>query len=82
VLREDARVDIEIFSYLGNRISEFHFEPGQEGGRAGQNTIVWNGRNRLGYLLGSSGYIVRIKAQLKDGRVVQSTKKVALIVQF
>ena len=82
-LHQDAEVEIEIYTYLGNRVRHFSYAAGQEGGRGAPggyvNRVVWDGRDGKGYVPASGGYICRISARLPNGVRVAETRKIAIV---
>lgn len=61
-LGADSDVTITIYDLLGYVVKQFSFSPGQQGGRAGPNFIVWDGKNGQGRYVAKGGYVARIKA--------------------
>src|SRR5579872_6371967 len=44
-LAQDAKVSVVLYDLLGSRVREWSFKPGDMGGRAGSNQILWDGTN-------------------------------------
>jgi len=83
-LNQNADVEIEFYNYLGDRLRKLKFEAGEEGGRGTatgyRNTVIWDGRDGKGILLGTGGYICRIEIKPQDGsRTVLETRKIGII---
>lgn len=79
-LRENMDVNLEFFSYLGNRLLSRHFNPGEEGGRLGVNRVVWDGRDSRGIIVGSGGYICRITCTSPtDNKKSVVTRKIGVV---
>jgi hypothetical protein len=74
VLREDAKVTISIYDLLGYLVRQWVCEAGQEGGKAGSNTIPWDGTNEAGEKVAKGGYIAYIVAESASGRVTKVIK--------
>jgi hypothetical protein len=63
VLADDATVTLRIFTLSGDLVRREVFDRGAEGGRAGANEWVWDGRNGSGAVIASGGYIALLEAQ-------------------
>ncbi|HOW89495.1 MAG TPA: hypothetical protein PL037_04365, partial [Elusimicrobiales bacterium] len=66
----DADVTITLYDLLGYMVKEYKFSSGSEGGRAGPNVVVWDGRNDLGSFVSKGGYIARVKASGSKGSAI------------
>lgn len=75
VLADQARVRLRIFTTQGDLVLEKSFDRAAQGGMAGLNEFVWDGRNGHGALVGSGGYIVLVEA---DGTGVMR-RKIAVV---
>jgi hypothetical protein len=60
VLVADSTVQVTVYDLFGFKVREWGFRPGEEGGRAGQNNVVWDGTNAMGQHVSKGGYIARI----------------------
>jgi hypothetical protein len=69
VLAGDAKVEIEIFTLLGDRVWSRSVPAGDPGGRVGLNTIAWDGRNAAGDLVRNGVYHCRIRGGGIDAMV-------------
>lgn len=70
-LSKAAGITLSIHDLRGTLISRMNFTAGANGGRAGYNTVSWNGRSDAGQVAGNGIYIYLIIA---DGRVVAKGK--------
>jgi flagellar hook assembly protein FlgD len=57
-LKDDAMVDLAVFSLRGERVRQLV----SESRSAGEHSIVWNGRDQSGAALPSSVYLARFSA--------------------
>ena len=78
LLGEDSDVAISIYDLLGNSVREINFSAGQNGGRAGQNIIAWDGKNGAGDFVGNGGYLVRMSAKGVSGTNSEAAFKMAV----
>jgi hypothetical protein len=74
VLQEDAKVDIEVFTLLGDRVWSQSLAGGTTGGRAGLNQVTWDGLNDAGAPVRNGVYHCRIR-----GGGLDTTVKLAAI---
>ena len=61
-IMDNAAVTLSVYSQTGNLVLKKEFPSGGEGGRAGLNQFVWDGKNGKGEVVSSGGYIVMIEA--------------------
>jgi hypothetical protein len=66
-LSSDTDLEIYLYSIAGELVKQFRVYAGQEGGSAGYNKVVWDGRNTSGLVVGNGIYTGSIfdKAQNK-----------------
>jgi hypothetical protein len=76
---DDAAVTMRIYTQSGNLVLRKEFARGDQGGRAGLNEFVWDGRNGKGDLVSSGGYIVMIEAQGKGETLHVIRRKLAVV---
>ena len=74
-LADNAHVTLRIFTAQGDLVLQKNFERSGQGGTAGLNEYVWDGRNGNGSLVASGGYVALIEA---DGTAVMR-RKIALV---
>lgn len=65
-LEKDSDVELKIFNMYGRVLWSKKIKKGENGARAGGNTITWDGRADSGYIIGSGLYILRIKITNDD----------------
>ncbi|MFC1496184.1 T9SS type A sorting domain-containing protein [Candidatus Margulisiibacteriota bacterium] len=70
-LNRDTNIMIYIFNTLGQMVWKRNYPAGTSGGRAGYNTINWNGYSDFGHLCPNDIYLLRIVA---DGKVIGKCK--------
>jgi hypothetical protein len=76
---DDAAVTMRIYTQSGNLVLRKEFARGDQGGRAGLNEFVWDGKNGKGDLVSSGGYIVMIEAQGKGETLHVIRRKLAVV---
>ena len=72
-LSVDTPVMIIMYDITGHELKRWNFGRGMEGGRAGVNTIRWNGRSMFGEVAGNGMYLYKIISGNKvigSGRIV------------
>jgi hypothetical protein len=62
-LSADARVTLTWYTLLGTEVRRDVYETGQDGGREGLNTVLWDGRNGRGEIVSSGGYLLVVEAE-------------------
>lgn len=72
-LSTNSNISIQIAGVSGQRIFNRDFSAGQEGGSAGINKVVWDGKTDLGYLVGNGIYVGTIVAK-DEGRLLGTFK--------
>jgi hypothetical protein len=55
-----------------------NFTPGDNGGRAGANYVIWDGRNGFGAFVSKGGYVANIKVKSPTGTAT-TTRKIGVI---
>ena len=63
VLDDNASVRLRIYTLSGSLVLDTQFTSGSEGGLAGLNEVVWDGRNGNGETVASGGYVVYVEAE-------------------
>ena len=61
-IMDNANVTLRVYTQTGNLVLMREFPSGGQGGQAGLNQFVWDGKNGKGELVSSGGYIVMIEA--------------------
>ena len=79
VLADDATVTLRLFTLSGDLVRREVFERGAEGGQAGANEWVWDGRNGSGSVVASGGYIALLEAQGAGETLHVVRRKIAVI---
>ena len=79
VLSDDATVTLRIFTLSGDLVRREVFERSAEGGRAGANEWVWDGRNGSGSVVASGGYIALLEASGVGETLHVVRRKIAVI---
>jgi hypothetical protein len=78
-LDDAAAVTIRIFTQSGDLVLRQTFDRGAEGGRAGLNQFVWDGRNGAHELVASGGYLALIEAQGTGETLHVMRRKIAAV---
>jgi hypothetical protein len=78
-LDDNATVTMRIFTQTGNLVKSMVFDLGTQGGRAGLNEAVWDGRNGKGDIVSSGGYIVLIEARGVGETLNVIRRKIAVV---
>ncbi len=73
-LSDDAIVSMRIFTLDGRLVLRKKYGAGSDGGSAGLNEILWDGRNGNGEVVASGGYIVLIEAE-RSGETIHSMRR-------
>ena len=77
-LAEDAVTAMVICNKNNGRpVKTFIFKEGSNGGTKGENTIIWDGRNDMKYLMDDGEYSVKMKIKSKKGTI--SFKETSII---
>jgi len=74
-----ATVTLRVFTQSGNLVLRKEFQRGAQGGQAGLNTFVWDGKNGKGDLVSSGGYVVLIEAQGASETLHVIRRKIAVV---
>jgi hypothetical protein len=61
-IMDNATVTLRVFTQTGDLVLRKEFPSGGQGGQAGLNQFVWDGKNGKGEVVSSGGYIVMIEA--------------------
>jgi len=78
-LDDNATVTMKIFTLTGGLVFEKSFTPGSQGGSAGLNTILWDGRNGKGDVVASGGYVLHIEAAGQGETLHTMNRKIAVV---
>ncbi len=76
---DNATVTLRVFTQSGNLVLRKEFQRGAQGGQAGLNTFVWDGKNGKGDLVSSGGYVVLIEAQGASETLHVIRRKIAVV---
>ncbi len=61
----DTCTKLIIYDITGRAIWQKSFDPGEEGGKAGQNSVFWDGKNDFGGYVGNGIYIYMVISDSK-----------------
>ncbi|MFC1767883.1 T9SS type A sorting domain-containing protein [Candidatus Margulisiibacteriota bacterium] len=75
MLSDDASITIIIYDITGQEVRRGTYSTGSQGGRAGVNTIEWNGKSMFNKVVGNGMYIYKI---ISNGRTI-STGKIVIV---
>jgi len=78
-LSDNATVSMRIFTLTGGLVFEKTFASGQQGGTAGLNEFVWDGKNGDGKTVATGGYIVYIQANGNGETLHSMRRKIAVV---
>jgi len=67
-LTKDAQITLYIHDIRGTVLWKRTYEPFEEGGNAGYNEIIWNGRSDFGETVGNGIYIIKLAHANKIAR--------------
>ncbi len=73
-----ANVDISIYTIGHEKVARFHFSDTEEGGKAGFNSIEWDGRDLRGNVLANGIYVAYVLAK-KDSQKAVTHIKLAVL---
>ena len=62
-LPQDLAVRVRIYDLFGYQVKDFHFSPGERGGRAGENEVRWDGTDQTGEKVTKGGYICQVTVE-------------------
>jgi len=74
-LSDNAQVVIVMYDITGQEVKRWEFTSGQDGGKAGINSILWDGKSLFGEVVGNGMYIYKITS---GGRTIGTGKLVVL----
>jgi hypothetical protein len=78
-LDDNATVTMKIFTLTGGLVYQQSFTPGSEGGSAGLNTVLWDGKNGKGDTVASGGYVLHIEAAGQGETLHSMSRKIAVV---
>jgi hypothetical protein len=55
-------------------VKRLSFDPAQNGGRAGPNFVIWDGKNGSGNFVSKGGYVAHIKVKSPGGSATVDRK--------
>ena len=79
VLDDDAAVRMRIYTVSGGLVADRRFPRGGEGGTAGHNTVLWDGRNDDNHPVASGGYILFIEAEGNGATMHVMRRKIGVV---
>jgi len=71
-------VTMTLYDLLGQRVRSWDFQAGEEGGRAGNNSILWDGTNESGRKVSKGGYIAELQVDAPQTSVT-AIRKIGVI---
>jgi hypothetical protein len=74
-LNVDAPITVVIYDITGKEMNRYSYSKGEEGGRAGINSISWNGRSMFNQPVGNGMYVYKI---ISSNKAIGSGKLVVL----
>ncbi len=77
-LGQDAPVRITIYDLLGFKVRRWDFWANAEGGRRGENFLLWDGTNEAGQKVAKGGYLAQIEIETSEG-VATAIRKIGVI---
>ena len=78
LLAQDSRTTLTIYDLLGKKVLTWNFSAGQNGGKAGANTLPWDGTNETGRKVSKGGYIVELAIESPQGSAT-ALRKIGVI---
>jgi hypothetical protein len=79
VLADNARVTMKVYTLTGDLVLRREFSQGDDGGRAGLNEVLWDGRNGRGDFVASGGYIMVLNAEGAGETLHVMRRKIAVV---
>ena len=77
-LAQNANVTATLYDLFGYKVREWSIRPGDQGGRQGLNTLMWDGTNEAGQKVSKGGYIAQIVVETPT-TVVTAARKIGVI---
>ena len=78
ILMEGAQVEVKIFDLFGSEVRAWNFQPGENGGRQGENNFWWDGTNESGQKVSKGGYIAQVVVSA-PAATVTAVRKIGVI---
>lgn len=78
-LSDNAQVTLRIYTLTGGLVLEKIYEAGAQGGLAGLNEVLWDGRNGENEMVASGGYILDIEAKGNGETIHTMRRKIAVV---
>ncbi|MEN8006954.1 MAG: hypothetical protein ABFS42_08055 [Candidatus Krumholzibacteriota bacterium] len=78
-LKDNASVRMRIYTLSGGLVLDTQFASGDEGGRAGDNFVTWDGRNGNNENVASGGYILFIEAEGNGATMHVMRRKIGVV---
>jgi hypothetical protein len=66
-LHRASSVRVTIYDPFGNQVWKWRYNQGEPGGRFGDNTVYWDGRNTKGQRVASGVYLIQVLGVLQTG---------------
>jgi hypothetical protein len=79
-LSDNAWVTLRIYTLTGGLVLEKNFDAGAQGGLAGLNEYLWDGRNGENEMVASGGYVLVIDAK-GDGETIHTMRRKIAVVR-
>ncbi len=78
-LPRDCPIELRIFDPFGNEVYYEKFLAGRNGGKAGRNRVIWNGRNLQHRRVASGIYVVQILGEMHTGIIVKKSYRLGVV---
>ena len=78
-LASDADVTMSMYTINGTLVFETIYHSGDDGGKAGPNTVFWNGRNGQGEVVASGGYILLVEAENAGETIHKMRRRIGVV---
>ncbi len=77
-LAGDYNVTITLYDLVGYRVRSWDYKPGENGGRVGPNTVLWDGTSEDGRKVAKGGYLAEIQIETPQ-TTVTAIRKIGVI---
>ena len=78
-LASDADVTMSLYTISGTLVFETLYPAGENGGKAGLNTVFWNGRNGQNTTVASGGYILMLEAEHGGETIHKMRRRIGVV---
>jgi hypothetical protein len=72
-------ITVTIYDPFGNEVRSWRFNPGDQGARAGDNFVFWDGRNTQGRRVANGIYVIKVIGEVHTGISFKSSYRVGVI---